>query len=88
MPVSINDAQRKDAAERVAANQGQPSANQGFSSAEPPQAPKGLSTPLHPGGTRPGGGRPPAPARWARVGARTPTSRPAPSRARNAEPAF
>ncbi|GJE52382.1 hypothetical protein GOFOIKOB_5453 [Methylobacterium tardum] len=56
MPVSINDAQRKDAAERVAANQGQPSANQGFSSAEPPQAPKGLSTPLHPGGTRPGGG--------------------------------
>jgi hypothetical protein len=48
MPISINDAQRTEAAERV-------EANQGFSSAEPPHAPKGLSTPLHPGGTRPGG---------------------------------
>lgn len=56
MPVSINEAQRKGAAERVEANQGQRSANQGFSSAEPPHAPKGLSTPLRPGGTRPGGG--------------------------------
>jgi hypothetical protein len=57
MPVSINDAQRKDAAEHVEANQGQPSPSQGFSSAEPPHAPKGLSTPLHPGGTGRGGGR-------------------------------
>lgn len=56
MPVSINDAQRRKAAESVEANQGQQSANKGFSSADPPNAPKGLSTPLHPGGTPPGGG--------------------------------
>lgn len=33
-----------------------PSQNTGFSSANPPQAPSGLSSPLQPGGTFPGGG--------------------------------
>ena len=55
MPVSIDEQKRKDAAESVGAAH-QRSPNKGFSSANPPDAPKGLSTGLQPGGMRPGGG--------------------------------
>jgi hypothetical protein len=56
MPVSIDEQKRKDAAESVGAADHQQSPNKGFSSANPPDAPKGLSTGLQPGGMRPGGG--------------------------------
>ena len=55
MPVSIDDQKRRDAVETVQAD-GTPKPNPGFSSADPPKAPAGLSTSLQPGGTTPGGG--------------------------------
>ena len=55
MPVSIDDQTRRDAAATVHAD-GTPKPNPGFSSADPPMAPAGLSTGLQPGGTTPGGG--------------------------------
>lgn len=55
MPVSIDDQKRQDAVETVHAD-GSPKPNPGFSSADPPKAPAGLSSTLQPGGTTPGGG--------------------------------
>ena len=56
MSVTIDEQQRKDAAQAVERAGGQPGPNPGFSSADPPAAPKGLSSNLHPGGVKPGGG--------------------------------
>ncbi len=56
MSVEIDEQQRKDAAQAVERAGGQPGSKPGFSSADPPAVPKGLSNTLQPGGVRPGGG--------------------------------
>ena len=56
MSISIDEQKRNEAAQAVERAGGQPGSNPGFSSADPPAAPKGLSSHLHPGGVRPGGG--------------------------------